>query len=78
MSTVFEPYVPNGIWPNGTRGLQEEHVGATVVLVDPVMGLIEFRREGVEVPCVCDPERGVVCGYHQGDQGPYRVVFGGR
>jgi hypothetical protein len=50
-------------------------VGRTMVCSDR-QGPYRFVREGVEVPCVCDPEHGVQFAYHQGHHGPYRLVFG--
>lgn len=53
-------------------------VGRTRVTNDPKMGPIAFWRDGAEVPCVCDPECGLVCAYHAGQHHQAAtVVFGG-
>lgn len=57
--TVFEPYVPNG-----TGELRYEWVGRTRVTIDPRLGPIEFRRDGIPVDCVCDAEAGITCRFH--------------
>jgi hypothetical protein len=38
-------------------------VGRTIVFVDSHSNPYEFRRDGVEVECVCDPGH-LVCLYH--------------
>jgi hypothetical protein len=39
-------------------------VGRTAVLWDSHGVPYRFERDGVEVPCVCDPETGKVCLKH--------------
>lgn len=63
--TVFEPHKELGRWEDGGQELRHEYVGRTRVTIDPRLGPIEFLRDGVEVPCVCDPETGVLCEFHQ-------------
>jgi hypothetical protein len=50
-------------------------VGQTTVFWDSMGDPYRFERDGVEVPCVCDPATGAVCGLHKRDpDAPYREV----
>jgi hypothetical protein len=40
-------------------------VGRTVVYVDSRNEPYRFVRDGAEVECICDPESGLKCTYHQ-------------
>ena len=42
-------------------------VGRTTVEVDRRGYVTYFEREGVSVPCVCDPETGIICQDHERD-----------
>lgn len=50
------------------------YVGRTKVYSDR-QGPYKFVRDGVEVPCVCDPEKGVTCQAHtRGSQALFGIL----
>jgi hypothetical protein len=56
----FEPKIENEITALDNR---QYYVGRVLVKADR-NGPYEFRLNGVEVPCTCDPEQRLVCQYH--------------
>jgi len=41
-----------------------QKVGRTVVHIDSHGNPFKFERDGIEVPCVCDPDSGMTCLRH--------------